>query len=244
MSFSYVQGNRGTFPISLTTAVAVGDLIVVSAVSNATSYGTITDNVNTGAYAQPSILQVENPGAAVGATAVAYIVCNTAGASGLTVSSSQAGSTGTVDHFSVSSGTPTLDTGACATATGNDVSPVNNGATAGYTPEVLIGAYSTNNVGSPTPSGWTLGSGTCYQLGASAGPFTFDLTFSSASKVASIVAGFYAAAGGHTPGGFFFAANRPKLPVAAAAMFMPLAWAIGRRNKRAGERRIVVPGDK
>ncbi len=44
------------------------------------------------------------------------------------------------------------------------------------------------------------------------------------------------------PGQFFFA--DAKIPGAALAMFMPLSWAIGRRNRRAGERRIVVPGDE
>lgn len=42
-------------------------------------------------------------------------------------------------------------------------------------------------------------------------------------------------------GGMFFADNfRPKIPVVAAAMFMPLSWSINRRNKRAAERRAVL----
>ncbi|MGC8517892.1 MAG: hypothetical protein ACP5P4_05105 [Steroidobacteraceae bacterium] len=48
------------------------------------------------------------------------------------------------------------------------------------------------------------------------------------------------------PGQFFFA--DAKIPGAALAMFMPLSWAIGRRNRRAqerqAERRVILPGNR
>ena len=80
-------------------------------------------------------------------------------------------------------------------------------------------------------------------------------SITASTQVGGLVPGAFVlslpAANSVRPGGFFFGANRTvmpgmgsgmggtKVPATAVAMFMPLGWVIGRRNKRAAERRAV-----
>ena len=74
---------------------------------------------------------------------------------------------------------------------------------------------------------------------ATAAPISGSATSSTTNAWGAAVVAFKAASAAPSQkGGMFFADNfRPKIPVVAAAMFMPLSWTINRRNKRAGERR-------
>lgn len=73
---------------------------------------------------------------------------------------------------------------------------------------------------------------------STAGATNTTITANGAVVWGSFILAYGVSGGGSTQkGGMFFAENmRPKIPTVAAAMFMPLAWSINRRNKLAAER--------
>ncbi len=147
LTFVEIQSNFSaatTNPVTLTNAVAVGDLLLAiilsySPASNELVTLSVADTVNTGSYNNPAAL-IFYAGSSTPSLAMQWLKCNAAGIPTITLSGNANGDgmTLAVAHYLASNKNPTLVTADITQNSGSSAAPTATGFTNSATNELIV----------------------------------------------------------------------------------------------------------